>query len=133
MFINRLVNQGNIPILQEVASFTGARHELIAENVANISTPGYRQKDLDTRSFYANLQDRVRARRTAATASVRFDDIEYSEVDDRQNLLFHDGNNRSTEQLMADLARNALMYNLSVELLRKQFGSIQNALKERVS
>jgi flagellar basal-body rod protein FlgB len=133
MFINRLVNQSNLPLLESVASFTNARHELIAENIANISTPGYQQKDLDQGAFFTSLRDRVRRRQGAPTSSVRFDDIEYKSAGRRQNLLFHDGNNRSAEQLMSDLSRNALMYNLSVELLRKQFGSIQNALKERVS
>jgi hypothetical protein len=36
------------------------------------------------------------------------------------------------EQLMADQAKNAMMHNLAVELLRKQFQSLELALKERV-
>ena len=36
-------------------------------------------------------------------------------------MLFHDGDNRSMEQLMSDQAKNALMHNLVIELLRKQF------------
>jgi flagellar basal body rod protein FlgB len=47
-------------------------------------------------------------------------------------ILFHDGANRSAEQLMADQAKNAMMHNMVVELLRKQFSALDMALKERV-
>ena len=49
------------------------------------------------------------------------------------NLLFHDRNNRSVEQLMSDQANNALMHNMMIELMRKQFSQIQEALKEHVA
>ena len=48
-------------------------------------------------------------------------------------MLYHDGNNRSTEQLMSDQAKNAMMHNLAIELLRKQYQSLEMALRERVS
>jgi flagellar basal body rod protein FlgB len=49
-----------------------------------------------------------------------------------QGILFHDGNNRSMEQLATDLAKNAMMHNLAIELLRKQFQQMDMALKEKV-
>ena len=48
-------------------------------------------------------------------------------------MLFHDGSNKSMEQLESDQAKNALMHNLAIELLRKQFATMQMALRERVS
>lgn len=47
-------------------------------------------------------------------------------------ILFHDRNNRSMEHLMSDAAKNALFHNMMTELLRRQFASIETALKERV-
>jgi flagellar basal body rod protein FlgB len=64
---------------------------------------------------------------------VRFDDVAGELESPRQGILFHDGNNRSMEQLMADQAKNAMMHNLVIELLRKQFEGLELALKERVS
>jgi flagellar basal body rod protein FlgB len=61
---------------------------------------------------------------------VDFDDITM-DVEKPNHLLFHDGNNRSMEQLMTDQAKNALMHNLAVELLRRQFATLDMALKER--
>ena len=134
MFVNRLINGGNLPVVEQMLRFTAARHALLAENVANLSTPGYQQKDLDTRRFQAMLAERVESRQGRPTASVRFDGMaSRAPAVASRGLLFHDGNNRSAEQLMTELSKNALMHNLFAELLNKQFGSIRNALREKVS
>jgi flagellar basal body rod protein FlgB len=61
-----------------------------------------------------------------------FDDLRAEIESPRRGILFHDGNNRSMEQLMADQAKNAMMHNLAVELLRKQYSSLEAALRERI-
>lgn len=133
MFIERLMNQGNAPLLEQMVKFSQARHRLLAENIVNISTPRYRQKDLSLERFQNLLRERVSQRKAAPVGSVRFDDLSVETEYPRRNILFHDQNNRSVEQLMSDQAQNALMHNLMTELLRKQFESVQNALKERVT
>ena len=40
-----------IPVLQEVASFTQARHNVFAGNIANSDTPGYRDGIFRWRRF----------------------------------------------------------------------------------
>ena len=132
MFVERLLNQGNAPLLEQMLKFTAARHRLIAENVVNVSTPGYRQKDLSLEKFQALLQDRVRDRESAAPGALGFSDISVDVENPTQNILFHDGGNRSMEQLVTDQAKNAMMHNLTVELLRKQYGALKNALMERI-
>ena len=134
MFIERLLNQGNAPLLEQMLRFTAARHRLIAENVVNVDTPDYRQRDLSLEKFQATMRDRVETRREAGdAASGSFDDIAAEVETPTRGILFHDGNNRSMEQLMADQAKNAMMHNLAVELLRKQFQAMEMALKERVA
>jgi flagellar basal body rod protein FlgB len=129
MFIDRMLNQGNGPMLEQWLRFTEARHRLIGENVVNLSTPGYQQKDLNVGAFQSMLRERAESR--DAGDDVRFDDITMDIEDPERGLLFHDGQTRSTEQLMTDQAKNALMHNLVVELLRKQFSALDMALKER--
>jgi flagellar basal-body rod protein FlgB len=133
MFIERLLNQGNAPLLEQMVKFSQARHRLLAENIVNVSTPFYRQKDLSIERFQSLLRDRVAQRKDAPPGSVGFGDFSAETEQPQRNILFHDRNNRSVEQLMSDQAQNALMHNLMTELLRKQFQSVQNALKERVS
>ena len=134
MFIQRLLDQGTAPVLEQTLRFAAARHRLIAENIVNVDTPEYRQKDLSVENFQAMLRERVEDRREARPGDDRvgFDDVAAELQTPTRGILFHDGNNRSMEQLMADQAKNAMMHNLVIELLRKQFQSLQLALKERV-
>src|ERR1700709_2427875 len=133
MLLDRLLNQGPMPVLEQELSFTDAREQVIGDNIANASTPGYRQKDLSVDSFQAMLRDRVEQQQSSSPGSVKFDDLQAEIEPPTQGLLLHDGNNRSMEQMVTDNAKNALMHNLVVELLRRQFSDMDMALKERVS
>lgn len=132
MFLERLMNQTNAPLLERVLQFTASRADLLANNVANVDTPGYKQKDLSTDKFMEMLRRRVDQRDSDPPGSVGFADID-EEISHPAGLLAHDGNNRSMEKLMSDQAKNAILHNLIVELLRQQFMQLQAALKERVS
>ena len=137
-FIERLLDQGGASLLEQTLRFTAARQSLIAENVVNVDTPGYRQKDLSVEKFKAMMRERVESRRESGLAGLSagehagFDDVAAELETPTRGILFHDGNNRSMEHLMSDMAKNAMMHNLCVELLRKQFQALELALKERV-
>src|SRR4028118_119349 len=100
MFLNRLINQGNAPVLEQLLKFTAHRHRLIAENVVNMSTPDYQQKDLSLEKFQEMLRDRVAERREAGPGRVSFADIQAEVEEPERGILFHDGSTRSMEQLM---------------------------------
>ena len=130
MLIEGLMNRGNGALLEQVVNFASQRHKLILDNIANVDTPGYRQKDLSVERFGSMLRQRVDERRRSGSAS--FDDISSSVENPIRGILFHDGNNRSMEQLATDMAKNAMMHNLAIELLRKHFQQMDMALKEKV-
>ncbi len=132
MFIERLLNQGPTPVLQQVADFTEQRHRLLAENVANVDTPEYRQKDMSVAKFQQALRRRIEQRGGAPLGSVSFADVSAEVENPERDILYHDGNNRSMEQLMTDEAKNALLHNFVIELMRKQYQQMDMALKERV-
>jgi len=129
MFIDRLLNQGSEPLLEQTLRFTAARHRLIAQNVVNISTPGYQQKDLSVERFQRLLAERAEVADRSTPGTVSFDDVGAEVENSRHGVMFHDGQTRSMEQLMSDQAKNALMHNLAIELLRQQFQTLQAALK----
>lgn len=133
MFIERLLNQGNAPLIEQAVRFSAARHQILTDNVANIDTDGYAQRDLSVSKFQQQMQERIEQRRDMPPGTATFSDILPEVEEIRPNILFHDGGNRSMEQLMADSAKNAMYHNMMVELLRKQIGSIENALKERIA
>jgi flagellar basal-body rod protein FlgB len=130
MLIEGLMNRGNGALLEQVVNFAAQRHKLLLENIANVDTPGYRQKDLSVARFSSMLREHVDERRRHGVAS--FDDMSSEVENPVRGILFHDRNNRSMEQLSTDLAKNAMMHNLAIELLRKQFQQMDMALKEKV-
>jgi flagellar basal-body rod protein FlgB len=131
-FLQRILGSGSEPILEQVLRFTAARHRLIAENIANVDTPGYVQKDLSEKKFQQALADRLRERGRRIDGASLQEDLPLELESSRHGILFPDGNNRSMEQLASDLAKNALLHNVAAELLRKQFLQLDMALKERV-
>jgi flagellar basal-body rod protein FlgB len=133
MFIERMLNEGSTPLLEQMVNFTDKRQELIAQNVVNITTPGYKQQDLDLPAFQRMLAERAEQRNTKGPGNVDFSDIDEQVESPRHSQLFHDGATRSMEQLESDQAKNGLMHNVAIELLRQQFQTLQMALKERVS
>jgi flagellar basal-body rod protein FlgB len=130
MYLDRLLNQGNEPVLEKWLEFTDARQRLLSEDVANADTPGFVQKDLSVDQFQVLLTKKVKEQQSAAPGSVQFEDISMDIQHPTRDILFHDGNNRSMEQLMSDQAKNALMHSLAVELLRDQYSMMETALKE---
>src|ERR1700722_19614853 len=104
MYLDRLINQGSVPVLEQFAQFTDARQNLLGEDIANVSTPDYVQKDLSLEKFQAVLRKKVDKANSAGPGSVSFDDISMDIQNPSNEILFHDGNNRSMEQLMSDQA-----------------------------
>jgi flagellar basal-body rod protein FlgB len=136
MFVERMINQGNLPLIERMMKLTAQRHELLADNIVNASTPGYQQKDVDVSKFQQMLLDRVDARRQSGPGMTSFDDLDPANFKNNprmKGMLFHDRSNRSIETLMSDFSSNAIRYNLFTEMLRKQYGSFDNVLRERVS
>src|SRR5262245_6736855 len=73
--ISNLIQRTSLPLVEAMVSFTEARHGVIAENIANIDTPGYRTKQLDPAAFQAELRKATKAKRHPV-AAVRIPDHE---------------------------------------------------------
>jgi flagellar basal-body rod protein FlgB len=133
MFLDRLLNQGSSPVLEQLLRFTDARQRLLGEDIVNASTPNFIQKDLSLEQFQALLAQKVKHQNDDGPGSANFEDIESEIQHPQRGMLFHDGNNRSMDQLMSEQAKNALMHSMAVELLRQQYTTMEMALRERVS
>src|SRR5437762_1331154 len=108
--IEGVTNADSIPVLERLIQFAGQRHRLITNNIANLSTPGFRPADVSVAEFQAQLGQAIDARRSKSDApQAEFALQSTSEVEvDRtgltlhpkpagENILFHDGNDRDVE------------------------------------
>ena len=51
--LGALFQSTTIPALEQVVNFTEARHNVLAGNIANVDTPGYKARDLSVEDFQA--------------------------------------------------------------------------------
>lgn len=143
--IQGMFNSGAMPVLERMIQFTEARHRVLTDNIANLSTPYFKPRDLSVQSFQATLRQAIEQRRASAdpqagplpvqdTRQLRFrgDGLDAAPDHSNQNILFHDQNNRDVERLMQHLAENTLAHRMSVELMRGEMQMLQTAIRERV-
>ena len=117
-----VISNPAIARLQAAVRFTSHRHEVIANNNANIQTPGFKAKDLSVGKFREAL--------TGATAdlSEAMKPVDSPDAGPAKP----DGNNVDIDREMTKMSRNALMHNTMVMLLNKQYRSLETALRERI-
>jgi flagellar basal-body rod protein FlgB len=99
--------------LERYMDLLSVRQKLVAANIANADTPGYRTRDID---FQAEFQ-------SALAGSPRTVDVEGLAVR-------NDGNNVSLDRESRLLAENALRFNAASNLLRGQIQQVRSAIKE---
>ncbi|MDF1809915.1 MAG: flagellar basal body protein [Phycisphaerales bacterium] len=134
-----------MPTLEKVFLFAGQRQRIIANNIANIDTPGYQGRDVDPRAFQKMLGDAVESRRSKTGGS--FGDLELDsngQVEMRgsqmilnpqtptEGVLFHDRNQRDLERLMQQLVENASTFRVASDLMRQNTAQLNLAIAQRV-
>jgi len=61
--LSSLFDSSTIPVLEQVVNFTQARHGILAGNIANLDTPGYKTRDLSPVEFQNRLKEAIETRR----------------------------------------------------------------------
>ncbi len=133
-------------------NFTEARHGVLAGNIANIDTPGYKTRDISPVQFQKRLKEAVQQRREAAqsptyaslgnmdtrlagrspsTGAVTGYDGMNQVRESVKSILYHDESNVSIEQQVAEISKNQAQHNLAVSLMTAQFRLLRAAITER--
>ena len=143
--IEDMFQGGALPVLERVAQFTEARQKVLANDIANLSTPFFKPTDLDPASFQQALSQAIDQRRSSAqpqsgplqmrdTDQLNFstDGIQVIPGNSNQDILFHDQNNRSLIRLIQHQTENVLAQRVAVELMRSEFTTLRTAIREQV-
>ncbi len=99
--------------LERYLDLLSARQKLVASNIANADTPGYRTQDLDFQSEFRN----------AAGGSPHATEVADLKVK-------NDGNNVSLDRESRLLAENALRFQVASQLLKTQIRVVRSAIQE---
>ncbi len=139
--IDGFLGNSSLPALERSMQFMAARQRLLVANLANAETPGYRPTDVDPRAFQGALKEALDEGRVDAQGGLAFEDsapvafsdsgVELKPEVLADNILFHDGNDRSLERAMQHLTENVNAFRAASQLLRHQFELINVAIRER--
>ena len=110
--LDRLANQ-----IETYMDLLSARQRLVASNIANADTPGYRTRDID---FQAEFQNAAGYPQGTPPREVEVDGLR----------LKNDGNDVSLDRESRLLAENALRFQLASNLLRSQIRIVRSAIQE---
>ena len=69
--LDQILNSNSLPLLEKMAAFSERRQEVLAGNIANIDTPGYKMRDLPVAEFRQALQEAVQLQEKLADAKAR--------------------------------------------------------------
>ena len=130
-----LFGSTTIPALEQTIQFAQRRHQLLASNIANLDTPGYRARDLDTAEFQNALADSIRYSQAGPAAQ----SVSPSTRDDRlagpraatEQVVYHDNSDISMETQVTQIAKNQHLHSLAITTMRSQFALLQAAITER--
>ena len=147
--LSSLFGSSTIPLLEQVVNFTESRHGVLAGNIANLDTPGYRTRDLSPELFQERLKEAIEARRqpaaqsdgygdygslsadTGSRADRNFDALEHVS-DSMKSILRHDDGDVSMENQVNELVKNQSQHNLAIGIMSAQFRLLRAAITERV-
>lgn len=118
-----------INVLQTGLDASWTRNSVIANNIANVDTPGYKRKDVQFEDYLMNevgftdsLDDEVAgADLDALTATT------YTEYDDVSYRI--DGNNVDIDTESAELAKNQIRYYTMLDSVSQEFKRLQSVVK----
>ncbi len=145
MWIDRLLMNPTTHALELTTSFSESRQRVLSENVANIDTPDYQQRQLDVAPFQSALRTAYEQARAAGECALPLPSHEQFALSAAQTLrttptvgggdsvLLHDGTNASIDQLMSEAAANKLTHEFAITLLRGRYDNLMRAIRGRVT
>jgi flagellar basal-body rod protein FlgB len=133
--IAQLFNSTTIPVLEQVVNFAQMRHQVLAGNIANLDTPGYRTRDLSSDAFETNLRQAIQSRDEQKTASFTpsqeppdpFAPVKAG----MEGILRHDDDNVGLEQQLMEMAKNQMQHNLAMTIMNNQLQLLGAAISEK--
>ena len=111
-------------------------HKVIANNVANVNTPGFKKSSV---SFQEQLKAALGRREVVMLTTSpghmggipALENIAPVVVQEKDSTMRYGENNVDIDQEMVNLAANTILYNTSTLLLTNKFKGLENAIQGR--
>ena len=119
-----------VNILDKAADAANLRNELLTNNIANVSTPNYKRKDLDFESvLQGELAGEKNLSKAVKKANQNLETLDAQVYTDNASLSYRlDGNNVDINTEEARLAENQIKYKALVDLMNQEFARYNTVL-----
>jgi len=137
--INQLTNTLTMQIAEKGLDAAALRQKVIANNLANVDTPGYKRSYV---SFEEELKAALAAGQKPKLRGTLTNEkhipigpkplgqIKPQVRLQRDTSLRNDGNNVNIDEEMANLAKNSIMYNALVQQIAGEFSKLRQVISE---
>lgn len=124
-----------INVLDKAADGAWLRNEAIANNIANVNTPGYKRQDV---SFEAELKHALKANKYVSldqkvkdlNSDGRLSHVNPRPYTDYAGFSYRlDGNNVDIDNENVELASNQIKYNALTQSIDQEFKNLQTVIK----
>lgn len=112
------MKMNTVGLLEKALNIRAFYQKVLASNIANVETPGYKEKRVD---FLKEIN-----RSGSGTGS----NVEVNEAEPPDGANALDGNSVNVEDQVVKMSENSLMYNAFVQLISKKFSMLKYAINE---
>ncbi len=117
-----------INILNKAADASWTRNELLTNNLANVSTPDYKRKDIEFQTYLAR-ELRGKGNLDQKVAKADLNSLEATVYTDHSSLSYRfDGNNVDIDTESANLAETQIRYYALLDAMTQEFSRIKSVL-----
>ena len=123
----------NLEIITRALDGSARRGEMIANNLANVSTPGYKRQDID---FKSALKKEMNSTSSIALKTTKSNHLPFSRQYTSAQSTQNNRNQRNDENSvdidveMAELAKNSIYYNVMTNRAAGHFSSINQVIQQ---
>jgi flagellar basal-body rod protein FlgB len=116
-----------IQLLEEIIKTSTFRHKVLASNIANVDTPGYKAKDVP---FSQEVNNQVIGMIKTSPDHIQGtrNPKEVKGITPVERTSGEDGNNVVLDMELAKMTENGLLYEAGVRLLSKKFQMFKTAI-----
>lgn len=132
--LESMLNTTSMKYLEKGLNAAWVRNEVIADNIANIDTPGFTASHVEFEDILKSaLDDSAFSARKTSNRHFDFGAMDWEQVqpvilENPDTDMRMDGNNVDMETEMLELSRNTLHYNSMVSKLSSEFSRMRTAI-----
>ncbi len=134
MMLDQLFSNDTFVALQKGLDASSLRQQVIANNVANINTPGYKKQDVSFEDEFKHAIDNKYDARMYQTdprhlpggSSLTSVGIKVNTIG--ATSMRYDGNNVDIDEEMSKMAENSIRYNAMAQLMSGRFSTLKTVI-----